>query len=91
MLAARDALRHTPAGIPIVDFHLAHESTQREAGAMRQVSLDMSCVAVEELARLVTGSPLGARMEVAGFLAPRGRSSRRPVLHVTDLKFNQGD
>jgi primosomal replication protein N len=88
-LARRDALRHTPAGIAIVNFQLMHASTQPEGGALRQVELEMACIALEELARLVSGSPMGARMSVAGFLAPQGRSSRRPVLHVTELKFTE--
>ena len=90
-LAARDILRHTPAGIAIVDFVLEHESMQAEAGAERAVRLEMSCVAVEEVARVVAASPLGARVQAAGFLAPKARSSRTPVLHVTDIEFKEGD
>ena len=30
-----DALRYTPAGIPVVNFRLSHESEQIEAGAKR--------------------------------------------------------
>jgi primosomal replication protein N len=90
-LTARDALRHTPAGIALVSFVLAHESTQAEAGEARQVHLEVNCVAVEEIARVVSASPLGARVQAAGFLAPRARSSRTPVLHVTELEFKQGD
>jgi primosomal replication protein N len=90
-LTARDILRHTPAGIAIVDFVLEHESTQAEAGAERTVRLEMSCIAVEEIARVVSASPLGARLEARGFLAPKARSSRTPVLHVTDIEFKEGD
>ncbi len=91
-LTARDALRHTPAGIALVNFVLTHESTQAEAGEARQVQLDASCIAVEEIARVVAASPLGARLEARGFLAPKGRSSKSLVLHVTELEFKeQGD
>ncbi len=86
-LASRDALRHTPAGIPIVSFAVAHRSTQREAGEDRQVDVEIACVAVEELARLVSAGAIGAAVRVAGFLAPRGRSSRQTVLHVNDIEF----
>jgi primosomal replication protein N len=90
-LTARDILRHTPAGIAIVEFVLEHESTQAEAGAERMVRLEMSCIAVEEIARVVSASPLGGRVQAAGFLAPKARSSRTPVLHVTDIEFKEGD
>jgi primosomal replication protein N len=89
-LTARDALRHTPAGIALVSFVLAHESTQAEAGEGRQVQLELSCIAVEEIARVVSASPLGARVEARGFLAPKGRSSRSLVLHITELEFKEG-
>jgi primosomal replication protein N len=89
-LTARDALRHTPAGIALVNFVLAHGSTQDEAGEARQVQLELSCVAVEEIARVVSASPLGARVEARGFLAPKGRSSRSLALHITELEFKEG-
>ncbi len=89
-LTARDALRHTPAGIALVGFVLTHESTQHEAGEARQVRLEMGCIAAEEIARVVAASPLGARLVARGFLAPRGRSSGTPVLHITELEFKEG-
>ena len=91
ILQARDALRHTPAGIALVSFVVLHESLQTEAGEERTVQLEVSCIAVEGLARAVTASPMGARMALAGFLAPKARSSRTPVLHVTELVFKEGD
>jgi len=82
-----DALRHTPAGIPLLDFRLEHESEQTEAGMARQVRLEVACLATEREARLLAAAPLGANVELRGFLAPRGRSSRQLVLHVTSFEF----
>ena len=90
-LAARDALRYTPAGVPIVSFQVAHASRHHEAGAAREVEMEMACVAVEELARLIAAAPLGAAVVTAGFLARKGKSSRQLVLHVTELEFKEGD
>jgi primosomal replication protein N len=90
-LAARDALRHTPAGVPIVSFQVAHASRQPEAGAERDVEMQIACVAVEDLARLVAAAPLGAGVAMTGFLAHKGKSSRQLVLHVTELEFTEGD
>jgi primosomal replication protein N len=90
-LVERDALRHTPAGIALLDFRVEHASEQMEAGEPRQVKLEMSCLAVERDARLLVQAPLGTPMELAGFVAPRGRSSRSLVLHVTRIEFRQGD
>jgi primosomal replication protein N len=90
-LAARDALRHTPAGVPIVKFQVAHASRQDEAGAAREVEVELACVAVEALARLIAAAPLGAGLVTTGFLARKGKSSRQLVLHVTELEFREGD
>jgi primosomal replication protein N len=90
-LVERDALRYTPAGVALLDFKVEHASEQVEAGAPRQVTLEMSCLAVERDARLIAQAPLGSAMELSGFVAPRAKSSRSIVLHVTDFEFSQGD
>ncbi|MCU0803469.1 MAG: primosomal replication protein N [Burkholderiales bacterium] len=86
-ITALDTLRHTPAGIALLDFRVAHESEQVEAGTKRQVRLEVACVATEREARLLAAAPLGAKVQLEGFLAPRGRSSRQLVLHVTSFEF----
>jgi primosomal replication protein N len=72
-----------------VSFQVAHASQQDEAGAAREVQMEMTCVAVEALARLVASAPLGTGMVTKGFLARKGKSSRQLVLHVTELEFTQ--
>jgi primosomal replication protein N len=72
-----------------VSFQVAHASRQHEAGTTRDVEMEMACVAVESLARLVAAAPLGTGVRTQGFLARKGRSSRQLVLHVTGLEFTQ--
>jgi primosomal replication protein N len=86
-ITERDALRHTPGGIALVNFRVVHESEQIEAGASRQVGAEVACLAVEEQARLVVAAPLGSNVEVSGFLAAKGRSGRQLVLHVKRIEF----
>ncbi|MCX7960526.1 MAG: primosomal replication protein N [Burkholderiales bacterium] len=81
------ALRHTPAGVPVVEFRLRHESEQPEAGTMRKVEVEIDAIAFEALARLLAQAAPGRRLAAAGFLAARSRRSKRPVLHVTDIEF----
>jgi primosomal replication protein N len=89
-LAARDALRYTPAGVAIVRFTVAHASRQTEAGAERGVELELACVAVEDAAKAIAAAPLGVGLELAGFLAPKARTARQLVLHVTETRFIEG-
>jgi primosomal replication protein N len=72
-----------------VTFALAHGSRQIEAGAERQVDLEIACVAVEEIARAIAVAPLGTGLALRGFLAPKGRSSRQLTLHVTEIEFEE--
>jgi primosomal replication protein N len=89
-LVELDALRYTPAGIPIVKFRLSHESSQSEAGAVRKVGVEVAGVAFESEAKLLAAAKLGAQMSVTGFLDRKGRTSRQLVLHATRIEFKEG-
>lgn len=88
-MSERDALRYTPAGIPILNFSIHHASEQIEAGQTRQVEFEITCVATEEQARLIAGAPLGIRLNVRGFLAAKGRSSKQLALHIDTIEFEE--
>jgi primosomal replication protein N len=81
------ALRHTPAGVPVVEFRLRHESERAEAGARRKVNAEIDAVAFEAQARLLAAGPLGRLLRAEGFLCARSRQSKKPVLHVTNIEF----
>ncbi len=89
-LVALGALRHTPAGIPVVEFRLSHESERAEAGAMRRVNAEIDAIAFESLARLVAAAQLNSALNVEGFIAAKSRNSRKPILHATRIEFTEG-
>lgn len=82
-----EPLRHTPAGLPVVDFTLAHASEQTEAGQKRQVEFDMAAKATGELAARIAAMRQGSGMAVEGFLNRKHRMSRQIVLHVTNMEL----
>jgi primosomal replication protein N len=86
-LIERDALRHTPGGIAIVQFRVAHESIQAEGGVARKVGCEMSVVAVETEAKLLASAPLGSQLRVAGFLDRQAKGRKRVVLRATRIEF----
>ena len=86
-ITAVDAVRYTPAGIPIVELKLSCESTQTEAGRSRQVAVDVMALAAGEAATKLARSPLGARILVTGFLAHKGRSRTQMILHINEFEF----
>jgi primosomal replication protein N len=83
-------LRHTPAGLAALEFRLAHESEQDEAGGKRKVHAEIGAIAFEANARLIEGRPLGSEMRLAGFLSAKSKRSKKLMLHVTNIEFVEG-
>ncbi|MEW6688288.1 MAG: primosomal replication protein N [Pseudomonadota bacterium] len=81
------ALRHTPAGVPVVEFRLRHESERAQAGGRRKVVAEIDAIAFEAQARLLAASALGRQLKASGFLCVKNRRSRKPVLHVAHIEF----
>ena len=90
MVTQLKALRHTPAGVPVVEFQIRHQSERAEAGATRKVQAEIEAVAFESQARLLAASALGRALKAEGFLCAKNRRSAKPVLHVTHIEFMQG-
>ncbi|HEX6295605.1 MAG TPA: primosomal replication protein N [Burkholderiales bacterium] len=84
------ALRYTPAGMPAVEFRIAHESEQDEAGGRRKVLAELGAVAFDSQARLMAGAKLGVLAKFQGFVAAKSKRSQRLVLHVTNIEFIEG-
>ena len=90
-LAARADLRFTPAGIPALDFQLAHESMQNEAGGDRRVACDLAAVALGPVAKKLAAVSVGARLRCRGFLARRYRTGMSVALHVNEFELLEGN
>ena len=82
-LAGTEPLRHTPAGLPLLNFRLAHKSLQVEAGFRRQVECEVSCIAMGEAATQLSRVKTGADVKITGFLNRKNRMSAQLVLHAT--------
>ncbi|MDB5807328.1 MAG: restart primosome assembly protein PriB [Betaproteobacteria bacterium] len=87
VVSALETLRYTPAGIPIVELKLDHESPQEEAGKTRTVKCEVAAVAAGQVAQRMVQAQLGARIKVTGFLAHRGKSKVHLVLHINEFEF----
>jgi primosomal replication protein N len=84
-VAEAHALRHTPAGLPVIDLRLEHESEAVEAGQKRQVRAEVKAVAFGAVAETLARQPIGSQWRFTGFLAaPRG--GKHPVLHIQEFQ-----
>jgi primosomal replication protein N len=81
-----EALRHTPAGIPVLAFTLRHASIQNEAGMKRQAECEVPAVTMAEMAKKAAGLKIGDHVKVAGFLAKKSLRNDRLVLHLNELE-----
>ncbi|MBS1170490.1 MAG: priB [Burkholderiaceae bacterium] len=84
-IAERDALRYTPAGVPIVSAKLQHDSRQVEAKTERLVELEIPAVAAGEIAGRFNQAELGSTHHFTGFLARKNRNSKSLVFHIIDF------
>lgn len=77
-------IRYTPAGIAILELTLEHESIVQQASInqQRQVQLNLSVVAMGDMALLLSDLTLGTQLQVSGFLAPARKNSSKLVLHI---------
>lgn len=83
-------LRHTPAGVPVLNFRIAHVSEQIEAGLPRRVECELQAVALGQTALLLQGARPGDGARLTGFLAAKGTRSKQTVLHVERIEFMEG-
>jgi primosomal replication protein N len=86
-LIAIEPLRHTPAGVPLLNFKLAHKSQQLEAGLKRQVECEMNGVAIGDEAVEMSRLQAGQAISVSGFLNRKNRMSTQLILHVTKHNY----
>lgn len=89
-LLESDALRQTPAGVPVLRGCLEHLSQQIENGASREVRLEMNFVLLGDQARLLAASPLGTTFIAQGFMAARSAKSKQAVMHINSIEFVTG-
>ncbi|MBK6853557.1 MAG: primosomal replication protein N [Burkholderiales bacterium] len=80
-IVQRDALRYTPAGLPVVDLRLAHESERFQEGQTRKLSLEVTACALGELARDLVNTALGTAGNFTGFLV-KHRNGRGVMLQI---------
>ncbi len=86
-IAGLGALRYTPAGMPVAEFCILHESEIVEAGVERKVNAEVDAIAFNIEARQIAGAALDSALKVEGFLCAKSRRSRKLVLHVSKLEF----
>ena len=83
-LVARQPLRYSPAGIPILNVRLLHQSEQVEAGKPRSVTCELPGIAVGDVALKLDSKHTDTELQLTGFLATK-RRFEIAELHITEF------
>jgi len=78
------SLRYTPAGIPVINLVLEHESTLTELDTPRLVKLQLKAVAFGARAETLARQGLESVCQFHGFLA-NARNGKGVVFHIQDF------
>lgn len=90
ILRTQPILRQTPAGIPIVEGELEHESEQTETGLQRKVKCVVNFVVIGNKASQFSRATVPCTVRCKGFLAARSlRQPDRLVLHIDEYEFSE--
>ncbi len=82
-------LRYTPAGIPVLDVVLQHESWQEENGQKCLVSFEIPARILGKQAEEWQYRQ-DTMVEAEGFLAQRSKRFPRPILRIQNIKEYKG-
>ena len=83
-LATKEALRYSPAGVPILNCRLVHQSEQIEAGLSRSVTCEIPAVAVGDIAVRLETKQAETELRFTGFLATK-RRFETAELHIIEF------
>jgi len=83
-LENKEPLRYTPAGVPVLNFRLVHQSEQIEAGRPRRVDCELAGVAIGDVATKLAKLEPTQEMQFTGFLATK-RRYEIAELHVVEF------
>ncbi len=90
-LVEREALRYTPAGVPVVNCILQHAGETLEAETPRQVEFAIVAMGIGAIGQQLERLPLDTLLDCEGFLARKHRNSRTLVFHITRCKAFEKD
>ncbi len=87
ILLERKAQRFTPAGVPVTECVIEHQSEQLESGLPRQIQCEIQAIAIGSTARWLQAANPGVSVHLNGFLAVKSQKSKQLRLHITMIEF----
>ena len=82
----RSPVRYTPAGVPVLEFILSHESEVSEAGVPRRIVFALQILVMGDLVQMADTIGLGTTLRIQGFIAPVRKDSPKFRLHAQRIQ-----
>ena len=79
-------VRYTPAGVPVLEFLLSHESEISEAGVPRRIAFSLQILVMGDLVQMAGTIGLGTMVRIQGFIAPVRKDSPKFRLHAQRIQ-----
>jgi len=86
-LIAKDAIRYTPAALPVIHCQLHHDGEAYEANQMRQIQMSVEAIAIGEISKDLEQMELGTSAVFEGFLTQKTLRNERLVFHITKIEL----
>ena len=86
-LVSKDAIRFTPAGIPVMHCQLEHSGEVSEVGAARKIQMSVEAIAIGPIQKDLEQMDLGTEAVFEGFLAPKTLRNQRLVFHINHIQL----
>ena len=87
ILVSKDAIRFTPAGIPVMHCLLEHSGQANEVGVARKIQMNVEAIAIGPIQKELERMDLGTEAVFEGFLAPKTLRNQRLVFHITHIQL----
>ena len=85
ILVSKDAIRFTPAGIPVMHCQLEHSGQANEVGVARKIQMSVEALAIGPIQKDLEQMDLGAQAVFEGFLAPKTLRNQKLVFHINHI------
>jgi primosomal replication protein N len=87
ILVSKDAIRFTPAGIPVMHCQLEHSGQVNEVGVPRKIQMSVEAITIGPIQKDLERMDLGTQAVFEGFLAPKTLRNQRLVFHITHIQL----
>ena len=87
ILVSKDAIRFTPAGIPVMHCQLEHSGQANEVGVARKIQMNVEAITIGPIQKDLERMDLGTEAVFEGFLEPKTLRNQRLVFHITHIQL----